>query len=277
MAVMVACAVLLVFGLVVTIRWSALPIAAPPREQDGSAGTAALRSVWWLGLAAAAGASAGLLVLGPGGRLAMRLLAVTAGDDAQGALTEADEIVGDITLGGTLGFMIFVGLLGGAFTGLVYVAIQRWLPGPPGRGLAFGAVLLVLFATRIEPLRTSNEDFDLVGPTWVTLLVFAALAFAQGAAVSAFVNRWSRTQPMLTSWRAIPRYLPLLPFLLAGTFALVILLIAALNVLIVRLTRSRAITDKRVMLTGRIVLILVLLVALPGSIAAFADIAGRGP
>ena len=44
----------------------------------------------------------GLLVTGPAVRLAMRLLAVTGGDDAQGRITEAEEVVGSVSLDGTI-------------------------------------------------------------------------------------------------------------------------------------------------------------------------------
>ncbi len=54
---------------------------------------------------------AGFLVPGLGGRLFMRVLAATSGSGAQGRLTEADEVVGDITFDGSLGFVIFVGLV----------------------------------------------------------------------------------------------------------------------------------------------------------------------
>src|SRR4051812_42115826 len=103
---------MLASGIALTARWFGTPLATPPAPADGTAGRTALRVVWWFGLAAAAGGATGLLIIGAGGRLAMRLLAVTAGSDAQGALTEADEIVGKITLSGTLGFMIFVGIGG---------------------------------------------------------------------------------------------------------------------------------------------------------------------
>ncbi len=39
----------------------------------------------------------------------MRLLAATS-PEAQGVLTEADQVVGDITLSGTVGFFVFAGL-----------------------------------------------------------------------------------------------------------------------------------------------------------------------
>ena len=43
----------------------------------------------------------------------MRLLAVTGGDDAQGRITEADEVVGSIELDGTIGLYLFGGILPG--------------------------------------------------------------------------------------------------------------------------------------------------------------------
>jgi hypothetical protein len=268
---------MLILGLVLSARWSATPVASPPGEDDGHAGTAALRTLWWFALAAASGAASGILVLGAGGRLAMRLLAVTAGDGAQGALTEAEEIVGEITFGGTLGFILFVGLFGGALTGLLYVVIQRWLPRGPFRGLWYGAFLFVVLATRIEPLRTNNEDFDLVGPSWLAILVFGVLALAQGVAVASFAARWSQTQPLLTSWRALPRYLPLVPFLLLGVTGLVILVVILVSVVAVRIGRDSASRRRIIDLAGRVVLLGIVLVAVPGFVASLADIAERGP
>jgi hypothetical protein len=234
-----------------------------------------LRCLWWLALGICAGSATGLLVIGAGGRLAMRLLAVTSGDDVQGRITEADEIVGEITLGGTLGFFLFVGLFGGALTGLLYVAIFRWLPGGRARGLWYGAVLLVVFATRIEPLRTNNEDFDLVGPAWLSLGVFGALALAQGAAVAAFAGRWSATQPLLTTPRALFRYLPMVPFLLFLPFAAAVVVLVLVSIGWARLGMTARLSSPRALLIGRIALVAVALLALPGSLVALADIAGR--
>ena len=45
----------------------------------------------------------------------MRLLAITS-PDAHGAITEAEATIGEITLGGTLGFVVFVGLPAGAWS-----------------------------------------------------------------------------------------------------------------------------------------------------------------
>jgi hypothetical protein len=59
--------------------------------------------LWSLTVAVASGVGAGLLAAGASGRLAMRLLAVTAGADAQGRITEAEQVVGRISVDGTLG------------------------------------------------------------------------------------------------------------------------------------------------------------------------------
>lgn len=58
----------------------------------------------------------------------MRLLAATAGDDAQGRITEADEVVGSINLDGTIGLYVFGGILPGLLSGAIYVVFRRWLP-----------------------------------------------------------------------------------------------------------------------------------------------------
>jgi hypothetical protein len=106
------------------------------------------------------------------------MLAVTAGEGAQGRITEADEVVGRITVDGTIGFVVFTALFFGLATGVVYMLVRRWLPAGRLGGLAYGALLLLIAATRIEPLRADNPDFDLVGPSWLALLGFAALVLA---------------------------------------------------------------------------------------------------
>jgi hypothetical protein len=274
-AIVVVCIAMLVTGVALTARWFGTPLLSPPEPQNGTAGRSALRVLWWFGLAAAAGGATGLLVVGAGGRLAMRLLAVTAGGDVQGAVTEADEIIGDITLDGTIGFMLFVGIGGGVATGLLYIALQRFLPAGRFLGLWFGTLLLVWFATRIEPLRTNNEDFDLVGPSWLALTVFTVLALVQGMAVTAFASRWSQTQPMLgLSWRSF-RYLPLVPILLIFVVDAIIIVCIIIAILVEKFGRGIAQSTK-VTVAGRVLVLLFVLVALPGFVGSVVDIAQRG-
>ncbi len=109
MALMALCAVLLLAGVAAVVLWGGDEVREPPSDDAGrqrSAADAARRYTWDVILAVASGVGAGLLVAGAGGRLAMRLLAAMAGEGAQGRVTEADEIVGQISAGGTLGFMV---------------------------------------------------------------------------------------------------------------------------------------------------------------------------
>jgi hypothetical protein len=272
MVIVVACGVAVSFGLVAIWRWGAIDAHPPP-----DAG-AVDRYVWNLNVALAAGLSAGALIGGPGGRLAMRLLAATAGDAAQGHLTEADEVVGRITTNGTLGFMVFVGLAGGVLSGVVYVLIRRWLPAGRVGGLVFGALLLAVFAPHLDPLRRNNPDFDLVGPAWLALVVFSALLLVHGMAVAAFVARYRSTlRPFSKQPRVMVRYLTLFPLIvpiLAGAALCggIVTWIVSRRPALVTWLRSRA-----VLVWGRVALVAGTLVAMPAFVLAVTDIAGRGP
>ena len=176
MWVIVVCIALVFVGLVAVVRWGGLAVEPPPtpaQDAPGPTGTPPVslvvrRYLWYLAVAAVSGAAAGILAAGAGGRLVMRLLAVTAGADAQGRITEAEEVVGRITVDGTLGFVVFTGLFFGTVSGAAYLLLRRWLPAGRAGGLAYGALLLVVAGTRLEPLRRGNPDFDLVGPGWVS-------------------------------------------------------------------------------------------------------------
>src|SRR5215218_3480773 len=108
-------------GLVAVVRWGGLAVEPPPTSRPAGAGPTdpppvslvVRRYLWYLAVALLSGAAAGILAAGAGGRLVMRLLAVTAGADAQGQITEAEQIVGRITVDGTLGFVVFTGLFFG--------------------------------------------------------------------------------------------------------------------------------------------------------------------
>ena len=107
--VVVMCLALLFLGVGLAVRWGRLDFRTPPPvEYAGFAEQASVLCGFDIGMIG--GVVGGLLAAGAGGRLAMRLMAVTAGDGAQGRITEADEVVGEITVGGTVGFVVFGGL-----------------------------------------------------------------------------------------------------------------------------------------------------------------------
>ncbi len=119
------------------------------------------------------GMAAGILVGGVGGRLIMRLLAML-NEEKAGVMTGNGNITGDISVGGTLSVVFFVGIVGGLVGGAVYVVIRRWLPGDGLlKGLAYGLVLTCLFGSVVfDP---DNVDFVLFGPKQLTVALFASL------------------------------------------------------------------------------------------------------
>jgi hypothetical protein len=226
---------------------------------------------------------AGALVTGPFVRLIMRLLAVTTGDDAQGRLTEAEEVVGSIDVGGTIGLIVFGGILPGLLSGAIYVVFRRWLPSGRLGGVVFGALHLVIAATRIDPLRPDNPDFDLLGPGWLAVAAFGLAAVVHGMAVVAIANRYSHHFPPPASTRAerARAFVPLgvaalvltpgLPFILANVAVGLVITIAASRIEpVVAFVRSRG-----ALVGGRIAVLLLVVAMLPGSIADVHDVIVR--
>jgi hypothetical protein len=216
MALMLACGVLVAIGIVLILAWGDEDLQAPPGREETPEDMLPSRLVmqrylWRAALVFGCGAGAGVLMAGPGGRLVMRLLAVTAPQSAQGRVTEADEIVGRISLGGTTGFIIFIGIFFGLLIGVFYLLIHRWLPRGRLGGVVFGLLLLVWFSALLDPLRPDNPDFEIVGPGWVAIVAFSALVVFHGMLVAAVAGRYSRSLPLISKdWRTILLYAPLL-------------------------------------------------------------------
>jgi hypothetical protein len=285
MWVIVVCIVLVLAGLVAAVRWGGLTVqpqpppaaeAADPSRQP-PIGLVVRRYLWYLAVAVASGVGAGLLAAGAGGRLVMRLLAVTAGPDAQGRVTEADQVVGRISVDGTLGFAIFTGLFVGLVTGVLYLLVRRWLPTGRAAGLAYGAPLLVVAGTRLDPLRPDNPDFDLVGPGWVSVAASATLVVFHGVLVAALAGRVSRAVPLLgTGPRAITAHAPLLLLAPLGSAVLVVAIVGVMVVLASQVPMVVAAwRGRRLVTVGRVALAVVAVVALPGFASAVVDVLGR--
>jgi hypothetical protein len=278
MILMGACGAALVAALVFGARWSRLPFASPPPLDAPSMAEVARRFAWYCALLLAAGITSGIAVAGTGARLAMRLLAVTAGDGAQGRITEAEEVVGEITVGGSIFLVLFVGVFVGVAAAAIYLLIRRLLPQGWLGGLALGAGLLILFGTTQDPLRSDNPDFDLVGPGWLAVLVFTSLALAFGVTLVGFVNRLSAWLPLPTTEpRVLVRYLPVaLAAVLGFSFSALLLLLGAIAVVATRWTPLiRAVRSPGAVRIGRFALVALIVVLLPGPAQSISDIAGR--
>jgi len=136
---------------------------------------------------------AGLIAGGVGSRIAMRIVAITAGDADQGAITDAEATVGEITAGGTV-FLVFVGGGAGALGGLLYLAVRHWL-ADAGRwkGLVFGLLLLAAFGSAI--IEADNPDFDRFGYRTLNIAMFASLYIIFGALLPPLFDRVERGLP----------------------------------------------------------------------------------
>lgn len=163
---------------------------SPDRIPLARASTGVVRS---LAGCLAAGLVVGLAVAGLGSRLVMRLVAV-ADPDARGSFTENGNVIGDITFGGTISLVVFVGIPFGIVAGLIAFAVRRWLPARVvWRGLALSAVLLALLGrTVIDP---GNIDFRLLEPTGLAIALFGALFFVAGFALAPLADRWGQGVP----------------------------------------------------------------------------------
>lgn len=148
------------------------------------------RSVRPLAVATLSGLIAGVLAGGIGSRIAMRIVAITAGDADQGAITDFEATVGEITAGGTV-FLIFLGGMAGALGGLLYLAVRRWL-ADAGRwsGLVFGLLLLAAFGSAI--IEADNPDFDRFGSPGLNIAMFASLLIIFGLLVAPLFERIER-------------------------------------------------------------------------------------
>lgn len=297
MILMAVTGLVLLVGITLTLRWGGTSYEAweptldeADRTSRSSAPdprpsiqTCVLRYLRGVAIALVGGFWAGALVTGPFVRLIMRLLAETAGEDAQGRLTDADEVVGSIDLDGTIGLVIFGGILPGLLSGAIYVVFRRWLPSGRLSGVVFGALHLVVAATRIDPLRPDNPDFDLLGPGWLAVAAFGLASIVHGMAVVAIANRYSQAFPPASNARVerarafVPLGLAVLVLIPALPFMLLILVVG----LAITVTASRIepilrfVRGRGALVAGRIAVVLVAVVLLPGTIADVHDVVVR--
>ncbi|MBG6179619.1 hypothetical protein [Arthrobacter sp. CAN_A1] len=284
MVIIAVCGVLVVAGLSVIFRWSGGRLTPPEpepvthREADpfrvAAQNRALRRYAWWATVVMTAGVTSGVLMAGAGGRLVMRVLALTS-PLSEGRITEALATVGDITLPGTFTLFLIGGLMG-VLSAVIYVAVHRLLP--PGRwaGLTFGLVLLVLFATTFDPLRTDNIDFRFVGPGWLAAALFSALMVLHGMLVAAAANWYSSRLPQYAD-RGRLDYLPLLAGAVILPAGLLLGLGAAVVLMCARFVPAakippRWLSHRMVTWVGRTALLAVLLTALPTFTASMAVI-----
>ena len=162
----------------------AQPLPTAPESTIPARAATVVRDITRGGLA---GVIAGVVVGGLGGRLVMRFAALLD-PSAVGRRTDNGELVGAITVNGTLALLIFGGVFAGITAGVAWVVVSPWIPGQGWRrwlltmpiAVALGGFMLV---------GANNPDFDILSPDWANVAMLLALVALTGAAV-AWLDEW---------------------------------------------------------------------------------------
>ena len=193
--------------------WEARPIDRSPDLSARSRLPAAARNeLRTVAIAVSVGVTAGVGVIGIGSRLAMRAIAATSDPRLRGQLTSDQEPIGEVTLGGTIGLILFVGVMGGVLLGVGYVAL-RWLL-PSDLRLRAGSAALVTWCLGARVIFDSEDfDFRFLEPQWLSVVMFSAIFLVGGWAIAGGIEVAERRWP--AGRRGWWRYAPIL---LVGPF-----------------------------------------------------------
>ena len=209
--------------------------------------------VWWVLVGAAAGAIAGFLVGGIGGRLAMLLLRLTSSDLVLGVTSDDGFEIGVVSAQTVQ--LLFAMTVLGALNGVLYAALRTAIPGRLRLPLWVGFAALVGGSGFVHE---DGVDFTLISPGLLAIALFVLLPGVAAALVVLLVERWDRE----VAWRDRRLTVLVAAASLGSTFALVPAALLTIAAFLVRRTGARG----RLLQVGRIVV--------PVGLAAIAVIAG---
>lgn len=171
-----------------------------------------------IGMVGIAGVMTGIVIGGVGGRIFMRIAGANAPVHARGARTEAGFRVGEITLGGTLELIIFVGIFSGILGAIAHVVSEPWLAwAGKWRGLAFGLLLLVTASSVSDAIEPSNFDFRILDHAALNVLLISLLFLAFGVMVVWVLAKLEGRLGPVNSARPMMTALPFVPLVALGT------------------------------------------------------------
>ncbi len=165
----------------------------------------------WLGLfrhitaGGLAGIVAGLLVAGVGGRLFMRAAGAASGSRGSGRITEAGFTVGEVTVGGTIALVLFIGVFSGIVGAVMFLAIKPWVDWTGRwRGAVFGGLLFGLTSATSDLMNPDNVDFFILGNGVLLVSMILGLFVVFGLVTDASY-RWldARIPGDELGWRSI--------------------------------------------------------------------------
>ena len=146
-------------------------------DQAESLGVRLVGLVRSVALGGLAGAIAGGVVLGVGGRLVMfvsRLLH----PEALGRITEGGNRIGEFTIEGSIELLFFGGVLSGLLAGVIWVLVREWIPKK--------AALVGLGAVAIGGsflIEGDNRDFVILRDPRLDLVLLLGLLFLFGVSL----------------------------------------------------------------------------------------------
>ncbi|HET9660349.1 MAG TPA: hypothetical protein VFP05_08455 [Thermomicrobiales bacterium] len=141
------------------------------------------RAIRQIAIGVLGGMLVGFVVLGGGLRLLMRLAAMMTDTGGYRMVTDNGNAVGDITLGGTLSLMIFVGLPFGAMGGVVLMMVRPWLPASGcWRYVMAGAIGFAVTGSTVLD-HGDNPDYQRFGILGLNVCLFTILPVLFGITV----------------------------------------------------------------------------------------------
>lgn len=204
-----------VLGIWLIIRFRATERSDPPDLSTSSKRERLVAVVARIAGSVTGAVVAGLVTIGLGGRLMMRVLAATSPAASQGRITEAEEVVGDVTADGTVVFVLFVGFLGGLLGLVLFSVLRRWLPRRSvSAGLITATIGAGLVARPTALLDPASPDFDILEPLWLAVALILLLLATFGALGGVLIDRWTGQWPKPNSVKGGLALLPVAPALL---------------------------------------------------------------
>jgi hypothetical protein len=155
-----------------------------------------------------AGATAGLLVGGVGGRIAMLVLRLTSPDGVRGLESDDGFTIGRFST--ATAFLLLLAAAAGALAGLLYVVVRPLLPrrvAPAGFAVLGGSVGGAVI------LHADGVDFRLLRPLELAVVLFVAVPAVGAWCVALLVERWTARWPRWSRTRRTASVVPAAPLL----------------------------------------------------------------
>jgi hypothetical protein len=143
-------------------------------EQAESLGTRLAGLVRSVALGGLAGAIAGVVVLGVGGRFVM-FLSRLLHPEALRMGTESGARVGEITVEGTIELVVFGGLLSGLLAGVIWVLVREWIPS---NAVSVGIGTVAIGGSFL--IQGNNIDFFILVDPLLDIVLLVGLLFVFG-------------------------------------------------------------------------------------------------